>query len=268
MALGKRWGLNRSRLLYYLYHRFICLDPHELKLPNRDVTLKMDGQRFRVANPSKSVIGRAIFLTGVWEPDSTRFVGDRVQEGMTVADIGAHTGYYTMLFARLVGRGGRVLSFEPEDRGLAFLRENIRLNRYANTTVVPIAMSNRVAPVTEWKQGYFPAGDLRVHEDDGSTASTFTRTFDDVAEELEIDRLDLVKIDVEGSELHVLEGMQRSLNNWNPVILLEVHPGKLEQANRREAELKQFLSDQGYRWEMLTEPSSSGVYTIWCEPIS
>ncbi|HUU84704.1 MAG TPA: FkbM family methyltransferase [Phycisphaerae bacterium] len=262
VGLAKHLGLNRSRVLYHVYHRYVSRAPHPLNMPRRDVVLETDGQKFLVGNPAESLIGQAIFYHGVWEPQATRSICPMVREGMTVVDVGAHTGYYTLLFARRVGPEGRVLAFEPEERGLAFLRRNLELNGHRNVTVLPVALSNRAARAAECQKAFY-ASDAGA-EPPPDASGVVARVFDRLVDDLGIQRLDVVKIDVEGAELHVLEGMSESLARWAPLILLEVHPGKLENCGRSEEELAAFLARTGYQTQPVCGPSDSGVYTVLC----
>jgi hypothetical protein len=103
-TVAKELGLHRWKRLYNVYHKYFCRNPHPLNMPDEDVVLEMNGQRIWAADPKKSFIGRSIFYHGVWEKEATQFVCPRVREGMTVVDVGARTGYYTLLFAKRVGR--------------------------------------------------------------------------------------------------------------------------------------------------------------------
>lgn len=262
----KRWaksiGLHNSKPLYHLYHRYFCRDPHPLNMPNRDVVLSTDSQKFLVPNPHRSHIGSAIFYHGVWEPEATAFVSPRVKPGMIVLDVGANGGYYTVLFAKRVGSTGRVIAFEPEPVGVQFIRRNVELNRYDNVTVMPVALSNTNGKAAAMANTFVPDNAAAPASD-----KTFTlRVFDDLLNELNVTRVDLAKIDVEGTELHVLEGMDKTLRTWSPDLLLEVHPASIERCGRSEQQLLQFLADRGYRTVPVQEASPSGVYTIYCTP--
>src|SRR5207253_6545315 len=79
---------------------------------------------------------------GVWEPLETYLVERRVREGDVVLDIGANIGYYTLVFAELVGDSGRVFAFEPEPANFALLSENTGLNGRANVTLVNAAVAD------------------------------------------------------------------------------------------------------------------------------
>lgn len=69
--LAKRVGLNRIKPLYYVYHKYLCDDPHPLSMPSKPTVMDTDGQRFWVSGSAESYIGRSAFFHGVWEPDAT-----------------------------------------------------------------------------------------------------------------------------------------------------------------------------------------------------
>ncbi len=286
MELAKRVGLNRIKPLYYVYHKYLCNDPHRLNMPSKPTVMDTDGQRFWVSSPFESYIGRSIFFHGVWEPDATAVVDRHVGRGMTVLDVGAHTGYYSLLFAKRVERTGRVIAFEPEAVGLDYLRRNIALNEHENVTIVPLALSDWSGAAAIEGKTYLcvPSvfDDARDHSTDRSNAAglalrqarrldttaatdaqTRTAAFDELVPELGIRRLDFVKIDVEGAEWHVLKGMRASLERWSPGLLLEIHPPQLKRSGHSESEVLRLLDELGYARQLVGSPSPSGVYTIY-----
>lgn len=262
VRLAKLLGLHRIEALSYIYHRYLCGDPHPANVPRHDVVLKTDGQKILVADPSRSYIGGSIYYTGLWEPEATRCICSKIRPGTVAVDVGAHTGYYTLLFAKRVGPQGQVLAFEPEERGLDFLRKNIAMNGRENVTVWPVALSNRTGRLVEKECGFFISEDDQA---DGKSCGLEVRVFDDLARQGGLDRVDIVKIDVEGAELDVLEGMQQTLDRWHPGILLEVHPAKITRnCGRSVEELNAFLARHGYETEPVSGPSPSGNYTVFC----
>lgn len=164
---------------------------------------------------------------GDYEPAVVRAIQTWVQPGWTVVDIGSQVGYMTLLLAQRVGPSGHVFAFEPMPANFAALRENVALNGYANVTLSQTAVSNT-------------AGRTRLRQVDSRTLSA-TATLvtaggpDTGGLEVETGRLDdlipparrpvgLVKMDVEGAEGWVLEGMRDILAQDRPLLLVEIHP--------------------------------------------
>ena len=255
--------LHRVVPIGHLYNRFL-LQP---SLPNENVVLPFDGQQILVHNPRKNVIGQEIFLRGCWEPEVTEYVCDRIRSGMTVLDVGADIGYYTLLFAKRVGPQGRILAFEPIPEALATLNYNIRLNRYQNVTVLEYGLYNE-------NGSFILEGPLDVsrinpaRSDQGKKDLTITtRVFDECARELGIRRIDLVKIDVEGAEMSVLEGMIHTLKAQHPALLVEVHPMYLGLFGHGAEGLIRFLWDMEYSIHPVDHPVldlRGGNITIYC----
>jgi FkbM family methyltransferase len=165
-------------------------------------------------------------LADRYEVGTTRLFNQILQAGMTVIDVGAHVGYFTLLAARLVGPGGRVYAFEPDPSNYSLLRRNIKLNGYQNITAINQAVSDRSGSGTLFLSGMdtgshslFPSMPVHgVEEIPVTTLDTF------------LDRegwpsIHVVKIDVEGSELSVLAGMAGTLQrNANIRLVIEFCP--------------------------------------------
>lgn len=166
-----------------------------------------------------------------------------VRPGDVCLDVGASLGTYTVILARLVGRGGRVHAIEPRPRSLRVLLLVRRLLTAGNVQVHPIALSDRadgeviVTPRRRWllpvpgrtflkgslqagPEGYYPGWSQEF----GGAAEreVVTRTLDGFAVENRLDRVDFVKIDVEGAELRVLLGAEATLTRHRPAILCEI----------------------------------------------
>jgi FkbM family methyltransferase len=151
---------------------------------------------------------KALFLYGVCEIAETRLVQSLLRVGMTFADIGANIGYYAMLAGRLVGPDGRVFAFEPNPEIHGRLVENARLNGLANVTTSTEAVTDHEGTVTFYASATpensgisstIPGAGL------GEARIVPATTLDAFAARIGR-KLDLVKIDVEGAELQVLEG--------------------------------------------------------------
>jgi len=255
--------LYRLPFLKHVYHRWFL----ELRLPNEDLILSWDSQKILVKNPRHSVIGRDIFFKGTWEPQATRYISPRIMPGMTVLDIGAGIGYYTLLFAKRVGIQGRVIAFEPIPSVREKLEYNVRLNGYTNVTVCDFALFSSHGSAILEAPFFIMQVDPTHSANEGRGIKIQTKIFDECVERLRIQRIDLVKIDVEGAELDVLRGMQQSLIEHHPVLLIEVHPNYLGRFNYDPGDLLHFLETMEYDVRPVDKRSlnfKKGNITIYC----
>jgi FkbM family methyltransferase len=157
-------------------------------------------------------IGRSIIFRQTYEEQVTNIFKKLLKKGMSVIDVGAHIGYYSLLSASLVGEEGKVFSFEPEPRNFNELINNISLNGFMNVRAVNSAVGD--------KNGF---SDLFI-------SKTFTgkhsllRTSPDIKDSIRVpvitldsytnnDKMDLIKTDTEGNDLKVLSGAKNTVKN-------------------------------------------------------
>jgi FkbM family methyltransferase len=166
-------------------------------------------------------------------------------------DVGAHIGYFALKSSVRVGEDGRVVAFEPNPRTLETLHANVAASRATNVTIVPVACTDG-----ETTLEFFDAsagGNSMVSSlsraTAGEDAQEFTvrgRPIDNVIRELGIQRVDLLKVDVEGAELYVLRGARETLQRYHPAIVIEVIPDHLAGMNTTVDQLFSFLKEMGY----------------------
>jgi FkbM family methyltransferase len=163
-------------------------------------------------------------IVGVYERGTAAIMRRIVRPGMVVADVGAHIGYFAVLLARLVGSEGQVFAFEPHAGNRAILLENVR--RFGNVTVIPSAVADRPAESTLYEsEGPSGTHSLYAGRYASKEAKTSVTTLD-----LSVggQKLDFVKIDVEGGEIEVLQGMREQLRTSRDIqIILEFSPSVL-----------------------------------------
>jgi FkbM family methyltransferase len=164
-------------------------------------------------------------LRGAGEPEVQDALRRYARPGMTVYDLGANIGFFSLLAARLVGEHGRVIAFEADPEIAARLREHVDRNRFRCMTVVEKAVWSEASKV------FFERVDPTTSPDRGlghvvNTASANTIeieavTLDDFARTSPAP--DFIKCDVEGAEVEVFRGAQRLLAEKRPGILCEIH---------------------------------------------
>lgn len=161
---------------------------------------------------------------GIHEPEVTDLLLARVKAGMTVFDIGANVGYFTILCAKLVGTQGRVIAVEGDPEVAGLLKKNVELNGLSNVNVVAGAVGKTCGVLRFGRARASGWSGLHAGSPD-EWIEVPAYTVDSLAKQFALERIDLVKMDVEGAEGEVIEGMRLSLEKYRPAILLEVHPG-------------------------------------------
>jgi FkbM family methyltransferase len=221
-------------------------------------------------------ISREVCMTGLYEPPMTRLVQHHLPPGGTAVDLGANWGYFSLIAAASVGPSGSVLALEPDPRQFEALSRNVALNRFQQVAPRQVAASAREGRVN--LVGYDEADTNRGVSrlagpevgDRGSGIRDRARRFDVAATSVDVltanhSRVDVVKIDVEGAEDLVLEGMREGLAARRyRALLLELHPELLRAKGVDPGSVTARLSDLGYRgW---TIDSSSAAYRRAIDP--
>ena len=151
--------------------------------------------------------------------------------GDVVVDIGAHIGRYTLIASKRIGTNGKVISIEADPNSFEILNLNIQLNKLINVTALNFAAFSKETKI----KLYLPAEDIftkynTVMSDwiwvrpDHKFVEVNANTLDNMLHQIQIKRVDWIKIDVEGAEFEVLKGAHNTiLNNKDIVILMEIH---------------------------------------------
>lgn len=179
-------------------------------------------------NPEK-YLDKEIIDYGEFEPDSTALIKKLIKPGDVVLDIGANIGYYSVLFSTLAGGKGRVLCFEPTKHYRDVLLKNIQANNINNVEVLDYGLSNNFDQI-EIAIGDCSATLHWAYATPPKTKEIITiKRLDDVFKDMKIEKLNFIKIDIDGHEPHCLEGAWATIEKYKPLILLEVnHENYLE----------------------------------------
>jgi FkbM family methyltransferase len=191
-------------------------------------------------------------LKGCFENEEWRFVERFLQPGMTVLDIGAHHGYYTLLASRKAGPKGYVIAFEPSPRERRRLHLHIRLNGCRNVETEDCALGEtegtaQLHLVLGTDSG---CNSLRKPAVTGQTELIPVRIerLDRVLQQRRIGKVDFIKLDVEGAELSVLKGATELLHRRpRPVIFAEVQDIRTEPWGYPAKRIVRYLCDLDYR---------------------
>ena len=162
---------------------------------------------------------------GSYEYEMQQLISSVVKPGTVACDIGAHVGFYTLLFSKLVGPEGRVFAFEPFPRNFEFLRTHISINHISNVELLEMAVSSKTG-VTHFSPGA-TSSTGRIAED-GKLEIQQT-SIDDLMDQGRLSAPHYVKIDIEGAEYEALVGAQATLQEYHPMIFLSTHGREIHQ---------------------------------------
>jgi FkbM family methyltransferase len=198
------------------------------------------------------VMGKNVRRRSFLEEAEQAFVRRFLAPGMTVFDVGAHQGLYTMLSSRSVGSAGRVTAFEPSPRERCRLRWNLLLNRCGNVRVEGFAAGNGEGKarlfVCQGEETGCNSLRAPVVSEKVRTVEVRMITLDRYVQLHEIRRLDFIKLDVEGAELDVLRGARNLLGRFQPLVLCELADIRTRPWGYPSAEIFSRLAGCGYRW--------------------
>jgi FkbM family methyltransferase len=210
---AKKWVFNRLRQEEVMVHGFpFLLDPLD--------SLEL-----------------SIFRS--YEPFETSLLSAEVRPGMTIVDVGANIGYYTLLFSKLTGESGHVYAFEPEPENFALLQQNLARNNRTNVKVFNAAASNQRGESFLYLSTE-NHGDHQAYPSDVERQKVRINVtpLDDCV----TGPVDLLKMDVQGFEAHVLNGMHSIIATSSCLtIFTEFWPEGLRRAGSDAAEFLQQL---------------------------
>ena len=214
-------------IAWTFFHRFCSLSLDallpDLVLPLPFLMGPLKGMLMKISLKSERQ-----FIYGNFEVEVVKMIQDVIKPGWVIYDVGAHVGYFTLIFSRLVGPKGHCFSFEPSPKVFRRLKSNVQLNRrrlQAEVDAIEIGL-------------YSEAGQKEFFIGGSSSTGRLVRFPKEVPEETivtvpvtTIDTLvgngmpspDIVKIDVEYVEDHVIRGAINTISNHQTIILCEIH---------------------------------------------
>jgi FkbM family methyltransferase len=208
-------------------------------------------------------VDEAIFYYGAYERSSVARLPEVIGPGNVCLDVGANTGFYSVVMAHLVGDTGRVHSFEPSKVFRELLVANLAANDLRNVSVYPIGLSAHAETGILHRTRDTATQLAGVHPADKSADETIELdSLDARAEALALTRLDFIKLDIDGGEADFFAGAQRTMARFRPRLLLEVVPALLARKNLRITDLLRPLEDLGYTFEVEARQAAGSAAAI------
>lgn len=213
-------------------------------------------------------VSRDLIIRGMREREETRMIQKTLRPGMTVIDIGANIGYYTLMEARAVTKTGRVYAIEPEPHNFELLHRNVKLNNYQHVDMFQIGISDETGLaklyVSEYSNLHNLLCPLFAKNEDSAIDIKVYRLDDFVLEHRIIpSNIDLIRMDIEGYEVKALEGMDEILREAERLnLFIEFHPMYIENISDYSLESTMAKLDSlGYKIRYATVTAKNG-YSI------
>ena len=193
--------------------------------------------------------GLALSIFKIYEPNQTKIVKKYVHEGDVVIDIGAHVGYYTLLMAQLVGKNGKVYSFEPDPVNFELLKKSVEINGFENVVLIQKAVSDTTEKIK-----------LFLGDNDSAINRIYDAKLGDAKKSIDVESITIdeyfkendklfnfIKIDSEGSEAKIINGMEKFLTkNRKLIMMTEFFPFLIKKSGDEPKQYLKSLENSGF----------------------
>jgi len=250
----KLFGLYRTLKItyrnFYYNHKLSQLDL------SKEHQVEVNGCKLYLV-PNDQGISTELLIFNTHEPLHTHLIKKEIKDGMICFDVGSNIGYYASLESRLVGDKGQVICIEPSPINFRYLEKNMKLQNYHNTKTYNFACGDKdgnikflVSDSSNWS---------RVLKDESAPINDKTikvitipiKKIDSFLDENPQEKIDTIRMDIEGYEFHAFQGMRKIIEQFKPMLIIEFH--------------KIFLGDSITR-DFLLELKKSGYETKYFIP--
>tara|TARA_B110000263_G_C15302252_1_gene508596 strand:+ start:918 stop:1853 length:936 start_codon:yes stop_codon:yes gene_type:complete len=230
-----------------LHYGFVATK--KIKKKNTD-NLIVDVNGYKLALiPGDLGISSELMMFKTHEPLTTKLLSKELKKDMVCLDVGGNIGYYTLLESNIVGSGGKVIAIEPSPPNFQHLKKNLEIQDTKNVDAYNFAAGDVDGSVNflvyQESNGSFTIPDGETTNLPGELIKVEAKRLDTFLNELKITNVDFVRMDVEGYEFHIIEGMKNTIEKCKPMFQIEVHVSLLGKEKTRNF-LKTF---QNYGYE-------------------
>jgi FkbM family methyltransferase len=211
---------------------------------NGYVVKKLNNSNVRmILNTNDQGISQELIRKGSHEPLSTKILMENLHEGMRIVDVGANLGYFALQEAKAVESKGRVYAIEPVPQNYFLLKQNTILNNLQNMKVFNLAIGDKdeslslfLGKASNWASAFrTPINTERKITVPSMRLDTFLKNRE---------KVDLIRMDVEGYEAKIVDGMEKTLKQKNLMLFMEIHP--IFMGKKRCKELLRKLTNHGF----------------------
>jgi FkbM family methyltransferase len=190
---------------------------------DRELHKLNEGQVMWLKNETSYLIDNCLINTGTWEPQAVNILKKYLKPGDVFIDVGANTGFFSIIASKITGDAGYVYAFEPTRYYFDILLKNMKENNINNCFPFNLGLSDN--DKIEKINIFDSTATLHMQADDVSEAAEEIklRTLDSMLPELGLTKIDFIKVDIDGHEPFFLNGALKAIEKFDPLILLEVN---------------------------------------------
>lgn len=192
----------------------------------------------------RSSTSREIYIKGTYDPAVAKEICEGLSADSTFIDVGANVGFYSILAWDSMGRSGEVYAFEIDRRAIRSFQKTLRVNNINNIYLYPIAVGRTQG--RGFIRRKFDSACTEIIETDKQGDISII-SLDEFFKDNNLDKLRLIKIDVEGTELFVLEGAKRLINKYKPKIICEAYNKHTKRHGYQVLKITSLLRSWGYK---------------------
>ena len=187
-------------------------------------------------------------INGNYAEYETELMKKEIKNGDVVLDLGANIGYYTLIFAKLVGKTGKVFAFEPDPTNFALLKKNVEINGYKNVVLVNKAVSNKTGKLKLFLGENNFAGHKIYDSNEGRKFVEIDSVILDDYFRDKPSKIDFIKMDIEGAEYLAVKGMSNLLNKNKKIKMIsEFSPKGVKMSGFEPLEYLKLLVKYGFK---------------------
>jgi FkbM family methyltransferase len=249
----------------------------QLKASISDGIVWLADENIAIYTSADNYIEWTILSTGTYEDETNKLIKISLNPGDVAMDVGGNIGLQSIRMSKSVGEHGKVFAFEPLTHLQEKLSRNIKLNKADNVKLLPYALSNKESEADfqiskgNWNQGTF---NISSNQPGTEVQHVIIKVADELPDIKALNRLDLVKIDVEGFEYQVLLGLKQTISKHKPRIIFEYDKNYWEANTQNFSECFDFLSALGYTLyqitpvgcELIKQASAAVTGNLFCIP--
>jgi FkbM family methyltransferase len=241
----------RKRYYYFYIYLF-----KPLNLFRNKTTIATYDSGLKIKLELDEWIQQQIYLFGHFDEKGINFMKKNLKQGDVFFDIGANIGCYTLIASKITGTSGQVFAFEAIREVYEKLMFNIRLNQMTEIKAENVAIFEKEELLNFYVSSRENIGMSSIFHHDterGDTVQVQAISVDEYVKQNHINRIDFIKLDIEGAELHALNGMRETLKRFRPILLMELSTEVLPNTPLTPDEITQLLRELNYRQMAITQ---------------